>query len=133
MFMGDNMINLYYLIKCLECGHFCIRYLLKKDNIKPNVVYDKQLMSLGLVKRVLKEYYLDVEWYVASDIKEIKDKFRFITLIKIRENCYHYIVVEKIDSDSIYYYNPLYIGLKRSKISKFMKKWSHYCCFFEKK
>lgn len=127
------MLNLYYLCRYLECGHFCIKYVLKKDHIKSNVSYNGQLMSLGLVSRVLKEYYQNVNCYKVDNLEIIKSFSRCITLIKVRKKFFHYVVIEKIDNDFVFYYDPAFLFLKKVKIDKFYKKWSNYCCIFRKK
>ena len=127
------MMNFWYLVKFLECGHFCIKYVLRKDKIKLNVSYCKQLMTIGLVARVLKEYYQSVEWYKVNNIEDLKNKGRFITLLKIRKNALHYIVVERIEDQYVYYYDPLFLFIKKAKINRFKSKWSNYCCLYIKK
>ena len=124
------MLNLRYVFSLLECGHFCIRYVLKNDGKKVNRGYCRKLMSLGLVKRVLKEYYRRVDCYVVNDIFSVVDKGKFITLIKGRRDNLHYVVVVNVKGDYVYYYDPAYIGIRKSKVSRFVEKWSHYCCFY---
>lgn len=126
------MLNLYYFFRFLECGHFCIKYVLKKDNIKLDVIYNKQLMSLGLVSRVLKNYYQDVTCFKAESIEDIIGLPRFITLIKISENKFHYVVIECIKDGYVFYYDPAFIGIRRVKFACFIKKWTFYCCLFKK-
>ena len=133
MFIGRKvMINLIYIFKFLECGKFCINYVLKKEKIKRRVKYNGVMMSLGLIKRVMKEYFDKVGCY-ELDKNKLPNKSRFITLLKYGHNYMHYVVVEKIENDLVYYYDPLFITLRKKKKEKFIKKWSGYCCFFSKK
>lgn len=127
------MINLYYILKFYECGHFCINYLLKKDKIKKKVTYNKQMMSLGLIKRILKQYYARVECYYLEDILQLTNQGRVITLIKTYKNVLHYVVIEKVEKEYIFYYDPLFCFLRKKSKEKFIKKWSKYCCFVSKK
>ena len=113
-----------------ECGHFCIRYVLKKDKKKLNVYYEKQFMSMQLVCNVLKEYYPNVKCYRVTDLRKLEGKRRFITLLSVGKNRYHYVVVEKIENGMVFYYDPAFLFLKKDNLKKFSNKWSHYCCFF---
>ena len=122
----NYMINFYYLINFLECGHFCIKYYLKKDKKKSVVFYDKQMMSLRLVRNVFKEYYKEVIWYKNVNIDEVN--FRCISLIKVGKKYLHYIVIEKIKGDYVYYYDPLFLFLKKKRKNRFVKKWSSLVC-----
>ena len=102
-----DMINFIYVTRLFECGHFCINYILKKDKIKNNLDYHRQFMSLGLVKRVLNFYYSRVDCYKVCHFSNLINMHRFITLIKFKKNKYHYVVVERIESNKVYYYDPL--------------------------
>ena len=116
-----------------ECGHFCINYTLKKDGIKKTIKYEKQFMSLDLVNQVLNHYYYKVNCYRVYHFENLSNLGRFITLVKIKNNRYHYVVVEKIKNGIVYYYDPLFVLIRKEKIDKFIKKWSHYCCLYQKK
>ncbi len=124
------MINLFYIINFLECGHFCVLYILKKEKKKKKVSYTKEMMSMGLIKRVLMEYFSFVECYVAKELEDLKKCSRFITLIHLRKKRMHYVVVERFDNDYVYYYDPLFIYLKKMKKDKFKEKWTKYCCIY---
>lgn len=124
------MVNFYYLLRCLECGHFCINYLLKKDKIKRKVVYNRQMMSFYLVKKVLEEYY-KVTCFRCGDISQIKQ--RCLTLVRVKNKWLHYVVIERVSEDYVYYYNPAFLNIKKSKKSSFLKKWAYVGCFCEKK
>ena len=124
------MINFLYLFNFLECGHFCVKYILKKEGKKKNVDYCKRLMSLGLIKKVLKEYFDYCECYFVKNLEELKNKKRFLTVIKVRGKYLHYIVVEDISDKCVYYYDPFFCFLKRAEINKFKKKWANFCCFY---
>ena len=45
----------------------------------------------------------------------------------------HYVVVERVDENNVYYYDPLFINKRKVKKEKFLQRWSGYCCFFNKK
>ncbi len=120
------MINFYYLINFLECGHFCIKYYLKKDKKKVKNVYDKTMMSLRLVRNVLKEYYGDVIWYKNVNLDEVN--FRCISLIKVGKKGLHYVVIEKVRDGYVYFYDPLFIFLRKMKKERFKEKWSNLVC-----
>lgn len=124
------MINFCYLFRFLECGNFCIRYILRKEKLKKKVRYNKQMMSIGLIKRVLKEYFLFVECYKAKNIEDLRKCGRFITMISFGKKRLHYVVVEKIVGDYVFYYDPMFLFLKKSKKEEFYKKWNKICCIY---
>lgn len=125
------MINFFYIFKHLECGGFCVKYIFKKDRIKPNIEYNPKLMSLGLIKRVLQEYYV-VKCYVVNNIKLLNNG-NCLTLIRVRKKFLHYIVIKYIKNDVIYFYDPAFLVIRKMNIEKFKKIWVNYCCFYIKK
>lgn len=128
------MINLYYLFNFLECGHFCINYVLKKDKIKNNLEYSRQMMSMKLLKSVLSEYYQYVKCYkIEGVIQDFVDYKPFITLLRLGKSFNHYIVVVRVEEKYVFYYDPLFLFLKKMKIKKFNQKWSKFCVFYFKK
>ena len=127
------MINILYLFNIFECGHYCIKYILRKDKIKLNLNYHRQFMNLNLVCKVLRHYYLKVECYRVNNVKNLLGTKRVLTLIQIAKKYNHYIVVEKIKNNKIYYYDPLFIGVRKMKLDKFEKVWVKCCCFIGKK
>lgn len=122
-----------YLFNIFECGHYCIKYILKKDKIKLNVNYHRQFMNLSLICKVLKQYYSKVECYRVNEIKNLANKKRVLTLIQIRNKYNHYVVIEYIKNNNIYYYDPFFICLKKMSVAKFEKIWIKCCCLIEKK
>ena len=120
------MINFYYVINFLECGHFAIKYFLKKDKKKAKVCYDTKMMSLRLTRNALKEYYKEVIWYKNVNVDEVNS--RCISLIKVGKKYFHYIVIEKVVGNKVYYYDPLFIGLRKKNKKKFLKRWSKLVC-----
>jgi len=125
------MINFIYVINFLECGHFCIRYVLKKERKKVVCSYDKSMMNLKLIRDVLSEYFTDVIWYKNVSIDGINT--RCLSMIKVRKKFYHYIVIEKVKRGYVYYYDPLFVFYRREKISKFSKKWTNMVCLYKEK
>ena len=121
-------MNLYYLVNFLECGHFCIKYVLKKEKKKKTCTYNKSMMNLLLIQNVLKEYFSYVVWYKKINIDEIK--FRCVSLIKVREKYYHYIVIERVNNEYVFYYDPLFLFIRRVKKEKFIKKWTNIACLY---
>ena len=126
------MINFLYLIKFLECGHFAICYILRKEKIKRKVKYNGILMSMGLVKRVMEVYFNCVSCYMIYDVNDIGNR-RVISLLKIGKSRLHYIVIERVKKGYVYFYDPLFINLRKMKIKKFEKKWSNICCLYGEK
>ena len=123
------MINFLYLFNFLECGHFCIKYILKKEKIKARAIYRRKMMSFALVKKVMKEYFCNVEVYKVSELESLSNKKRIITIIK-RGKFLHYVVIERIENNMIYYYDPLFLSLRKKKIGDFNRIWFNYCCFY---
>ena len=89
-------------------------------------------MSLNLVCKILRHYYPKVECYRVNNLKNILGTKRVLTLIQIRKKYNHYIVVEKIKNNRIFYYDPLFIGIRKMKLDKFEKVWVKCCCFIKK-
>ena len=127
------MINLLYIFKMFECGHFCIKYILRKDKIRGDWEYSKSFMTLSLICKVMSKYYEKVECYKIEDLDYLIDKSRCISLLDFGKNRYHYIVIEKVNLRHVYYYDPMFLLLKKVKKDRFLKRWSHYCCFYQKK
>lgn len=125
------MINLWYVINFLQCGHFCVKYVLKKNGENKSLVYEKNMMSLGLIRRILKEYYKECECYLVGDLNDIKDEKNVITLIKVRNKFLHYIVILNVNERNVFFYDPLFLNKRKMKVEKFEKKWSKYCCIYK--
>lgn len=130
-FRGGKMINFRYVFHLLECGHFCINYILKKEGIVNKEDYEKKMMSMYDIKEVLKRYFNNVNCYKIRSLKGVKTPF--ITLVLTKTKSFHYVVVERINSDIVYYYDPLFWKLKKTNINKFIKRWTNFCCFYSSK
>ena len=55
---------------------------------------------------------------------------RCVSLVKLGENKYHYIVIESIKNEIVYYYDPIFLFIRRVKKKKFIKKWSKMVCIY---
>ena len=126
------MLNFWYLLHFLECGHFCINYVLKTEGIRKRVVYSRAMMSLGLVKRVLLEYFREVKCIECGNLNLLRNE-KFITLLRYGKRYYHYVVVVSLDKNYVCYYDPMFLGVRRKKVNRFVKSWSGYCCLFKEK
>lgn len=134
IYRGGKVINFYYLLNFLECGHFCLRYVFKKEKIEPCVEYPKQMMSMRLLRDILKEYFEYVKCYKVEDgIEHFIDYRPFVTLIEKNGKYKHYVVVERIEDEYVFYYDPLFIKLRKKKVEYFNQIWSKECCFYFKK
>ena len=125
------MINPVYFFKYLECGGFCIKYILKQDKKKLDVEYNPRLMPFGLIKRVLEEYYL-VKCYRVNRLKYLENG-RCLTLVRVRNKFNHYVVIKKIENGMVYFYDPAFLFTRKFKEEKFKKVWINCCCFYLKK
>ena len=55
-----------------------------------------------------------------------------ITLIRSGKDSWHYIIIEKIVGDFVYFYDPLFVRLRKKKLKKFVERWSCICLFYTK-
>ena len=122
------MINFRYVINFLECGHFCLKYVLKKEKKKVVCCYKRAMMDLRLIREVLNEYFGKAVWYKNVNIDKINS--RCFSLIKVGNRGYHYIVIERVKNGYVYYYDPLFVFLRKKRIDKFSKKWTNMVCLY---
>lgn len=119
------MFNINYLLNPSCCGYFCLKHILRGKKIKKS-----KLMSIYEISEILKEYSYYCICVRVNDIKNMV--FDCLTLLKKKENVYHYIVVKNIKNNFVYIYDPLYLGIKKIRVDTFRKKWSHICLFYSK-
>lgn len=55
-----------------------------------------------------------------------------ITLIKNKDGSNHYVVIKKLKTKNIWFYDPLFVCIRRMRITKFIKKWSNICLIYTK-
>lgn len=119
------MINLGYLFNFGSCGYYCLKHIIGKFE-----GVNKKYMSLYEVSEVLIKHNYSC---VSVRINSVKDiLFDCITLMKVNNVSYHYIVLKKMKNNYIYYYDPLFLFSKRIKVAKFEKKWSKVCLLYTK-
>jgi ABC-type bacteriocin/lantibiotic exporter with double-glycine peptidase domain len=121
---GDAMFNLRFIFSPGSCGFFCLRYILKKKIVR------ERYISLFAIKEILFDngYYCD-----CLKVKYVLDvKSCCLTLINCKKGSMHYIVIKAIRKGKVYYYDPLFLGLRKKKVEDFAKKWSGICLFYTK-
>lgn len=117
------MININYLLHPSTCGYFCLKFILKKVK-----VINKRYMSLYEIGKILNANNYKYKAYKIKDIESIKDKC--ITLIKVNRISYHYVVVIRISDKYVYYYDPMFLFVRKKKIKKFISRWFNICLFY---
>ena len=121
---GDILVNLRFIFNPGSCGYFCLRYILKKQ------IKKESYMSLWRVKEILSN---DNYYCSCLRLETIYDlKRECLTLINTGGNSKHYVVIKKVAKNKIWYYDPLFLFLRKKKIGRFVKKWSNICLFYTK-
>ena len=121
---GDIVFNLRFIFNPGSCGYFCLKYILKKKIVKQSYI------SLCKMKEVISSngYYCS-----CLRLKNVTDiKTGCLSLIETKNNGKHYIVVKMIKKGKIYYYDPLFLLVRKKKIEYFIRKWSGICLFYTK-
>ena len=121
--MGDILFNLRFIFSPGSCGWFCLRFILKRK-MKKNSYF-----NLLEMKKVLSEnnYYC-----VCVKVDELNDVFgECLTLIKNKEGL-HYVVLKKTKNGYVFFYDPLFIGIRKKKVSWFVSRWSNFCLIYTK-
>jgi len=118
------MINIGYVFHPSSCGYYCLRYIIKRCKIK-RIGY----MSLYDLKEVLLRYNY---YCFCCRVKELNNiKSECISMINIK-NSYHYVVVKCVNDKYVWFYDPLFLFIRKVKKEKFIRKWSKICLFFRK-
>jgi predicted double-glycine peptidase len=118
------MFNLKFIFSPGSCGVFCLRYILKKK------INRESYLSVFKIKEIL-----NLEGYYCTCLKIKKLEYitkRCITLLENRKKEKHYVVVHKIIGEYVYFYDPLYVVIRKKKIDFFVKRWSGICLFYTK-
>ena len=86
-------------------------------------------MNLYNIKKILNEngYYC-----VCLKIYNIKDVYcECLTLIKTSKNN-HFVVIKKINENYVFFYDPLYVVIRKWKKERFIKRWVNICLIYTK-
>jgi len=118
------MFNLNFILSPGSCGYFCLRHILKKK------IKKEFYLSLHRVKEILSERGYSCLCLKIYDIKFIKKEY--LTLVKSSDNSLHYIVVKKVKKGYVYFYDPLFVFVRRKKIANFLQIWSKICLIYTK-
>ena len=118
------MINLLFVFYPGSCGYFCLKHILK------NTINKDSYINLLQMKNILNNKGYFCSCYKNFNLNDIKNEC--ITLIKCGKDSWHYVIIKKIVGNFIYLYDPLFIGLRKKKVAKFVKIWSRVCLFYTK-
>ena len=121
---GDAVFNLKFIFSPGSCGCFCLRYILKKKIVK------QRYISIWKMKEIISSngYYCScLKLKFVTDIKG-----ECLSLLETKNKGMHYIVIKKITKGKIYYYDPLFLVMRKKKIEYFIEKWSGICLFYTK-
>lgn len=92
-----------------NCGQEVVRKLLAQVNSSDgyhSLIIEDECNNFSSISDVLEKYSITTE-AVESDLEDIKKKeFPVIAQIKLDENRYHFIVIEKIIGRMVLYYEP---------------------------
>ena len=116
------MFNFHFLLNPGSCGYFCLRFVLRK-NIKKEFY-----LSLFEVKEILNRHSYYCYCVKIEKLSDVKNKC--FTLIFNSKKEFHYVVIVKVDSDYVYYYDPLFVFVRKQRIEEFIKRWSNICLFY---
>lgn len=108
-------------IKNNDCGFACLKMLLANFHHDQNYLFLKQNLKFNEysfldLKKIAKKNYVDLKGYQINDLLLIK-KFPCIGLIKLN-NLHHYVLIEKITKNFVYYFDPSN-GEKKAEIGDF--------------
>lgn len=118
------MINLRYVLHFSCCGYFCLKHIKQKGNFKR-----KSYISLYEMKEELVKHNYYCMCVIVKGFESIKDKC--VTLLNLN-NSFHYVVIEKVVGDYVYFYDPLFLFVRKVRKSRFYRKWSKICLFYKK-
>lgn len=82
------------------------------------------------VKEVLTEFDYYCVCLKVNGVENIHKKC--VTLIDGKRNFKHYVVIEKVAGGYVYFYDPLFLFVRKKKIEDFYKSWSKICLFYTK-
>ena len=122
--LGDYMINLLFVLMPGSCGYFCLKYIIKEK-------IDRDFyMSMYRIKEELIKYGYYCVGLKIKNIYEVRKEC--LSLIKSGKKSYHYIIIKKVTDKFVFYYDPLFVNIRKQKIEKFVGKWSNICLFYTK-
>ena len=91
---------------------------------------NKKYLSLYDIGEVLKNNNYSCLCVRLNKINDIL--FECITLLKVNSSSYHYVVLKRMSEKYIYFYDPLFLFIRRIRIEQFERKWSKVCLFYTK-
>lgn len=122
---GGKMINFGYLLRKGSCGYYCLKHILKRVKC-----CEKRYLSLYKISEILKNNSYGCVSVRLNNVDDIL--FECLTLLKVNSISYHYVVLKRIKGKNIYYYDPLFLFVRKMKVNKFEKRWGKVCLFYTK-
>lgn len=119
------MLNFRYLFSVGECGYFCVRKIVGKCKIE-----NKKYMSLYEIKDNLNKKGYWCEGRLIDAINGVVGQC--VSIVKKGKFNYHYVIIKRVTNKYVHIYDPLFLGVKRVKKERFIKKWIKICLFYEK-
>ena len=78
---------------------------------------------------------LEISLKITDDATKVKSlenvKRECVTLMFTKTN-FHYIVIKQVTCSHVYFYDPLFLFVRKMKKDRFLKKWSKICLFYIK-
>jgi len=87
-------------------------------------------MNLYKIKEILMDNGYYCTCLYVNEVNCIFDEC--VSLIKGNKKDMHYVVVKKISSKYVYFYDPLFVQIRIMKIDKFRERWSNICLVYTK-
>lgn len=118
------MFNFKFIFSPGSCGYFCLKKIVKSK------INKEFYINLYRAKVVLNDAGYYCICLKVRDINLIKKQC--LSLVRSGRDELHYVIIKKVNKGCVYYYDPLYVFLRKEKINKFIKKWSNICLFYTK-
>ena len=118
------MINFSYLFRPSTCGYYCLRHITKKIKF-----INKKYMSLYEMKDALLKFNI---YCFCCRVKSLENVKRECVTLMFTKTNFHYIVIKQVTCSHVYFYDPLFLLVRKMKKDRFLKKWSKICLFYIK-
>lgn len=85
-------------------------------------------MTLFRGKEILNKFGYYCSCLKINDVENVD--CQCLSLIKSDKRSLHYVVIINVKKGCVYYYDPLFVNIKKKKIVEFVKKWSGICLIY---
>lgn len=124
------MINLKYLFNRFQCGHYCLKYIFKQNKLKLKCNYNKNFMSIYEITLIFEKHHFNYNAFKCNNLNNLQTDKSYLSLLKVKDS-FHYIVILNYDEKYVYYYDPIFIIIRKKRLNKFKIKWSKICIEYE--